>query len=82
MHARPTIGRVVFTFLGFVVVGIPIVGYIWEVLSNILAGEARFGTTVLACVLLLFLLGLLRILARTVQRFDRDSSPPQRDQSV
>ena len=58
----------------YVVVGFPLVWYLWETVNEIL--KAHFdGTRILIAIpVLLLLLGLLVLLGRSVQRWDRAMS--------
>lgn len=55
----------------YVVVGFPLVWYLWETLNEVLAGQFRGTRLAIAFGAALLLLGLLILLARSVQRWDR-----------
>jgi len=73
---RPSFPGLVAGIALFVVIGIPLTAYVWETLNQLLAGRvvarARLLITLPALALLI---GLWRVLARTVQRWDADRHP-------
>jgi hypothetical protein len=65
----------------FVLVGIPLVGYLWWTLNDLLAGDVRPVQLAIALPLLLAFAGLLVILSRVVHRWEHERveqthSPP------
>jgi hypothetical protein len=65
------VSRLVFVFIGFIIVGIPLVGYLWDVLTDILAGDVRVLRIIAGIATLLLLFGMLTALARTIRRVDQ-----------
>lgn len=54
----------------FVVVGAPLVWYLWTTLNEVLAGRFEGGRLLLSGIILLIFAGLLTILSRSVRRLD------------
>ena len=75
-HRPETTGRLVRMYIGFVVLGIPMIAYLWGVVSDVLAGHLRVGRIVVAILVTLVFFGMLRTLARTVQRIDAAHPTP------
>jgi hypothetical protein len=55
----------------YVLVGFPLVWYLWETVNDLLTAEVHGSRLLLAVPVLLLLLGLLILLGRSVQRWDR-----------
>ena len=55
----------------YVVVGFPLVWYLWETVNQLLNAEFVGSRLLLSIPVLLLLLGLLILLGRSVQRWDR-----------
>ena len=55
----------------YVLVGFPLVWYLWETVNELLKAEFEGLRLLLAVPVLLLLLGLLVLLGRSVQRWDR-----------
>ena len=55
---------------GFVVVGAPMVYYLWTTINELLAGHVDGSRVLLSIVILLIFLGLLTILSRSVRRWE------------
>ena len=53
----------------FVIIGIPMVFYIWRFVNDLLSGRFDLGDAALAAVLLVIFIGFLRILAKRVHRW-------------
>lgn len=53
----------------FVVIGIPMIFYIWGFLNDLLSGRFDLGDAALAAVLLVIFIGFLRILGKRVRRW-------------
>lgn len=56
----------------FVLVGFPLVAYLWETLNQLMAGDVRPGRLALSLPLLLILAGVLVLLSRTVLRWEME----------
>lgn len=54
----------------FVLVGFPLVAYLWETLNQLMAGVVRPGRLALSLPLLLIFAGVLVMLARAVRRWE------------
>ena len=54
----------------FVVVGAPMVYYLWSTLNEVLAGHIDGGRIGISIIVLLIFLGLLGILTRSVRRWE------------
>jgi len=55
----------------YVAAGFPLVWYLWETLNDVLSGQFDGLRLLVALAASLLLLGLLILLARSVQRWDR-----------
>ena len=53
----------------FVIIGIPMIFYIWRFLNELLSGRFILGDAALAAVLLIIFIGFLRVLAKRVHRW-------------
>jgi hypothetical protein len=58
----------------FVIIGIPMVFYIWRFINVLLSGRFVLGDAVVAAVLLIVFIGFLRVLGRRVRRWDTQLS--------
>jgi hypothetical protein len=58
----------------FVIVGIPMLFFIWRFVNDILAGRFDFMDAALALVFLIVFLGLLKVLAGRVRAWDAQLS--------
>lgn len=58
----------------FVIIGIPMVFFIWRYVNDILSGRFVAAEAALALGLLVLFLVFLRLLARRVRRWDTESS--------
>ena len=63
-------GTLIATMVGFVVVGAPLVYYLWTTLNEVLAGRFDGVRILISAGLLLIFLGVLAILSRSVRRLD------------
>lgn len=63
-------GTIIAFIAAFVVVGAPMVYYLWSTLNEVLAGHFDGGRFLLSIVILLIFLGVLAILSRSVRRID------------
>lgn len=54
----------------FVVVGAPMVYYLWSTLNELLAGHFNGGRVGISIIVLLIFLGLLGILTRSIRRWE------------
>lgn len=54
----------------FVVLGSPLVYFVWRFVNELLAGEFRAGTAALAAGGLVGLIGLLAVVARKIRRWE------------
>lgn len=55
---------------GFVVVGAPMVYYLWTTINELLVGHIAGGRLGITAVVFLIFLGLLSILTRSIRRWD------------
>ncbi|MEJ2503247.1 MAG: hypothetical protein P8177_08000 [Gemmatimonadota bacterium] len=61
-------GALIAVIAGFVVVGAPLVYYLWTTLNEVLAGHFDGSRLLVTAVVLLIFVGLLTILSRSVRR--------------
>ncbi|HEU4698613.1 MAG TPA: hypothetical protein VFS40_05500 [Gemmatimonadales bacterium] len=66
----PGYGRLVLGIAGFVLVGVPLLAFVWEGLNRLLSGTIHARLLVAALIALALLVPLWRFLARTVVRWD------------
>lgn len=70
-HKPPiSAGRLILPIALFVLAGIPLVAYMWETGNQLFAGHFTGARLLLAVAALIALLVLLKILARTVERWE------------
>lgn len=53
----------------FVIIGVPMIFYIWSFLNDLLSGRFDLGNAALAAVLLVIFIGFLRVLGKRVHRW-------------
>lgn len=75
-----SLGKLILGIAVFTAAGIPLVGYLWETLNQLLAGQVNPHRLLISLPLLLLLAGLLVLVSRTVrsweaERVDRVSPP-------
>lgn len=63
-------GALIATMLAFVVVGAPMVYYLWTTINELLAGRVDWPRLGITIIVLLIFLGLLSILTRSIRRWD------------
>ena len=63
-------GALIATMLAFVLVGAPMVFYLWTTINEVLAGHFDGGRIGITVIVLLIFLGLLSILTRSIRRWD------------
>lgn len=63
-------GALIASILVFVVVGAPLVYYLWTTVNEVLAGHFNGDRLGLSLIVLLIFLGLLTILSRSIRRWD------------
>lgn len=68
--------RLVLGITLFVLIGTPLVGFIWEALNTLLAGHLRPMQLLIAVPAAVLLYLLLRFMARAVQRWDAERGAP------
>lgn len=61
-------GALIGLIVGFVVVGAPMVYYLWTTINEVLAGEIDGVRLLYTGIVLLIFLGLLTILSRSIRR--------------
>jgi amino acid permease len=66
----PSTGRLITAILLFVIVGAPMVYYLWTTLNELLAGHFEGTRFALSVLVLLIFAGLLGILSRSIRRWD------------
>ena len=64
------VGALIAAMLGFVVVGAPMVYYLWSTINELLAGHVAWARVGIAIIVLLIFLGLLGILTRSIRRWE------------
>lgn len=69
-HASMSMGRLVGGMLLFVVLGTPLVAYVWESLNQLFAGHVDAGRLALTVPAALILAGLLTLFARTIRGWE------------
>jgi hypothetical protein len=62
--------RLIIGIAVFVLVGSPMVGYLWETLNQLLAGEVHPGRLLVSLPLLVVLAGVLMLLSQFVRRWE------------
>jgi asparagine N-glycosylation enzyme membrane subunit Stt3 len=67
---RPSFLKLFGSILGFVLVGTPLVAYLWETLNQLMAGHFNGPRVAIGAVAALVLAALLRFLARSVWRWE------------
>lgn len=63
-------GTLIGAMLGFVVLGAPMVYYLWSTLNELLAGHIDGVRLGISIIILLIFLGLLAILTRSIRRWE------------
>ena len=63
-------GGLIAAMLAFVVVGAPMVYYLWTTINEVLAGHFDGGRLGISIIVLLIFLGLLNILTRSIRRWE------------
>jgi hypothetical protein len=63
-------GTIIAFIAAFVLVGAPMVYYLWSTLNEVLAGHFDGPRLLLSLLILLIFLGVLAILSRSVRRLD------------
>ena len=63
-------GALIGAMLVFVVVGAPMVYYLWTTINELLAGHIQAGRLGISIIVLLIFLGLLGILTRSIRRWE------------
>lgn len=66
----PGTGGLIAAMLAFVVVGAPMVYYLWTTINELLAGRFDGGRLGISIIVLLIFLGLLNILTRSIRRWE------------
>ena len=66
---RPSAGMLWLTMALFVLAGVPMVAYLWETLNELLALHVNISRLLISLPVLVLLLGVLWLLARTIQRW-------------
>ncbi len=66
--------RLIVTIAVFVVIGLPMVGYLWETLNGVLALRSSWQQVGIAIPVLAVFLVLLFLLARTIERWNDGAS--------
>lgn len=72
-EARPSglgTGGLIAAMLAFVIVGAPMVWYLWTTVNELLAGHINGGRLGISIIVLLIFLGLLNILTRSIRRWE------------
>ena len=63
-------GVLIGAMLGFVIVGAPMVYYLWTTINELLAGHIEWARVGISIIVLLIFLGLLGILTRSIRRWE------------
>jgi len=69
-YAQLSFGALLLQMALYVLVGIPMVGYLWDTLNHLLALEGRATQVLIAVPVLLVFIGLMVVLARQVRRWE------------
>ncbi|HEX6534608.1 MAG TPA: hypothetical protein VF041_08420 [Gemmatimonadaceae bacterium] len=64
--------RLIVGIAAFVLLGFPLVGYLWDTLNQLMAGDVRPMRLAISLPLLLVLAGVLAWLARVVRRWEAE----------
>ncbi len=67
---NPSRVEVVVVMLIFVILGFPLVGYLWETLNQLMSAEVHGDRLLLSAPVLLILLGLWRVLGKRVRQWN------------
>jgi hypothetical protein len=72
------VGRILLMLVALLLAGIPLVGYLWETLNAVLALHFEPRRLLISVPVLLALMMILLLVARTVQRLDPSHPPTER----
>jgi hypothetical protein len=64
------VGKLVFTLLGFGLVSIPLAGFTWEVISDLISGHLTSRRALIGIPVMIALVVALRLAARALIRID------------
>jgi hypothetical protein len=64
------VGRLVFTLLGFGLLSIPLAGFTWEVISDLISGHLTSRRALIGLPIMVALGIVLRLAARALSRID------------
>ncbi len=67
-----SLGKLILSIAGFMIVGVPLVGYIWETLNQLLGGIVNPRNDLIALGLLIVLFGVFALLSRTVRGWESE----------
>lgn len=67
---RVTTGKLVVAMGAFVLVGVPMFAYLWWTLNELISGFINPSRLGISAVVLIFFIGLLVLLSRTIQRWE------------
>lgn len=70
----PPVGRVVTTLLIYGIIAIPLGGYTWDVLSDLISGHLTSRKAVIGIPVIIALIIVVRFAARAIVKLDADSS--------
>lgn len=71
-HATVSLPKLILGIGLFVLLGFPLVAYLWETLNQLMGGEVHAGRLLLSLPAVLLLAGLLLVLGRTVRRWEAE----------
>ena len=74
MAQQPSSSRLILSIGLFVLVGFPLVAYLWESMNELCAGHVRPLQLLIAIPVAILLYLLLRFMARSIQSWDRAHS--------
>lgn len=69
-QSGPTTGRLAASILGLVLLGTPIIAYLWHALNHLISGIIRPLELLLAVPVFALFIGLLYLVARFVRSFE------------
>jgi hypothetical protein len=73
-RSSPSVGTVVLTLLGFGLVSIPLAGFTWDVVSDLISGHLTSRKALIGVPVVIALAIVLRLAARALARLDSSTS--------
>lgn len=73
-QSSPSVGELVLTLLGFGLVSIPLAGFTWEVVSDLISGHLTSREALIGVPVAIALAIVLRLAARVIARLDSSTN--------